>query len=185
MAKTGTPVTVVVARTVLPGKAAEFETYLDKIRAAAAEFPGFLDSEVIQPEDGDRYILVFRFASQAELDAWSASEPRNHWVGKIDQIIEEPTKLIAISGLETWFYADKGKGFLPPPKFKMALITYLAIAPTIMLFNLVFGRFFDFVPGPFTIFVTAPFIVLIMTYLVMPLMTKIFRGFLFPHSGPK
>jgi antibiotic biosynthesis monooxygenase (ABM) superfamily enzyme len=185
MAKTEAPVTVVVDRTVLPGKAAEFETYLDAIRAAAEAFPGSLGSEVIQPGGGDRYILVFRFASQKELDAWSASEPRNHWVDKIDQIIEAPTKLIAISGLETWFYADEAKGFRPPPKFKMALITYIAIAPTIMLFNLAFGRFFEFAPSPWTIFLTAPFIVLLMTYLVMPAMTKLFSGFLFPDSGEK
>ena len=174
-------VTVVVDRTVLPGKVEEFESYLKSIIAAASEFPGHMGADVINPEGGNRYILVFRFASQEQLDNWSASDQRNHWVNKIDEVIEKPTELITITGMETWFYLPKAKQFVPPPKYKMAIVTYLAIAPTIMVFNGLFGDFFAVIPLPFTIFATAPFIVILMTYLVMPAMTKLFRGFLFPE----
>ncbi|WP_300526909.1 antibiotic biosynthesis monooxygenase [Maricaulis sp.] len=183
MSQTETSVTVVVDRTALPDKIAEFEEYLTRIRAAAAEFPGFLDSDVIHPEGTHRYILVFRFASQQQLDDWSASKPRCHWVEKIDQVVEEPTKLITLTGLETWFYAPGGETYTPPPKYKMAIISYLAIAPTIMVFNLIFGRFLVDIPGYLAIYITAPFIVLLMTYAVMPLMTKLFQGWLFAKAG--
>ena len=172
-------VSVVVDRTVLPGKTEEFETCLKNTIAVASKFSGHLGADVINPEGGNRYILVFRFASQQELDHWSESEERNYWVSKIDQLIEKPTELITITGMETWFYLPKEKRFIPPPKYKMALITYLAIAPTITSFNWLFGDIFAAVPYPFTIFVTAPFIVILMTYLVMPVMTKLFRKFLF------
>lgn len=170
---------VVVDRTVLPGKTEEFETCLKNIISAANEFSGHIGADVINPEGGNRYILVFRFASQQELDHWTESEQRNYWVSKIDQLIEKPTKLITITGMETWFYLPKTNKFVPPANYKMALITYLAIAPTIMSFNWLFGDFFAAVPHPFTIFVTDPFIVILMTYLVMPVMTKLFRKFLF------
>lgn len=179
MSQEDNSVTVVVDRTALPDKIADFEDYLASIRAAAADFPGFLDSDVIHPEGTHRYILVFRFASQQQLDAWSTSEPRCHWVQKIDQVVEEPTKLITLTGLETWFYAPDGADYVPPPKFKMAIISYIAIAPTIMAFNLIFGRFLTDIPSYLAIYITAPFIVLIMTYAVMPLMTKLFKGWLF------
>jgi antibiotic biosynthesis monooxygenase (ABM) superfamily enzyme len=63
----------------------------------------------------------------------------------------------------------------------MAIVTYLAIAPTIMLFNLVFGGFLTAIPQHLTIFITAPFIVILMTRVVMPLMTKVFKGYLYPQ----
>lgn len=173
-------VTVIVDRTALPGQSALLETYLKAITAEASKFPGHLDCDIIHPDGTDRYILVFRFASQEELDAWSISEVRNEWVSKIDEIVEEPTKLITLTGLETWFFTPQAAGFVPPPKFKMALITYIAIAPTIMVFNLIFGRFFDFAPDYLAIYLTAPFIVLLMTYLVMPMMLKAFHWFLYP-----
>ncbi len=175
-------VSVVVDRTVLPGKVNEFEGYLKNIIDAASKFPGYMGSDVINPEGNHRYILVFRFASQEELDDWSASEPRNFWVNKIDQVIEKPTELITLTGLETWFYLSKANNFVPPPKYKMAIITYLAIAPTIMIFNLLFGQYFSSVPQHLSIFVTAPFIVILMTYLVMPIMTKLFKNYLFPKD---
>lgn len=175
-------VSVVVDRTVLPGRINEFEGYLKSIIAAASKFSGHLGADVINPEGGNRYILVFRFASQAELDLWSNSEQRNYWVNKINQVIEKPTELLTISGMETWFYLPKTEKFVPPPKYKMALVTYLAIAPTIMVFNWLFAGVFSAIPQPFTIFVTAPFIVLLMTYLVMPLMTRLLRKFLFPAA---
>lgn len=177
-------VSVVVDRTVLPGKAAEFENYLRSIIEASSNYPGCLGTEVINPTGDNRYILVFRFASQKELDDWSASDDRNFWVNKIDQVIERPTQLNTLTGFETWFYLSKPNNFVPPPRYKMALVTYLAIAPTIMLFNLLFGHFFMAIPEPFTIFVSAPFIVIIMTYVVMPAMTKAFKNFLYPKNQP-
>lgn len=183
--KTNDSVSVVVDRTVLPGKIAEFEEYLKQIIVAASTFPGYLSSDVINPQADSRYILIFRFASQQQLDDWSNSEPRSFWVTKIDQVVEKPTQLQTITGLETWFFLSKGEKFVPPPKHKMAFVTYLAIAPTFMLFNLLFGQFFSAIPQPFDIFAKAPFVVVLMTYLVMPTMTKLFKPFLFPLTTNK
>ena len=176
-------VSVIVDRTVLPGKTGEFEEYLKNIIEASSQFSGYIGTDVINPEGDNRYILAFRFNSQEELDVWSASEPRNFWVDKIDQVIESPTELITLTGLETWFYLSKRNHFIPPPKYKMAVITYLAIAPTIMIFNLLFGQFFSVIPSHLSIFVTAPFIVILMTYLVMPLMTRLFKNFLYTKES--
>lgn len=173
-------VSVVVDRTVQSGKILEFESYLKGIIAAAHKFSGYLSADVINPDNSNRYIVVFRFASQAELDAWSVSTQRAYWIRKIEHVLEKPTELLAITGMETWFYLSKKDHFIPPPKYKMAIITYFAIAPIIMLFHVAFGDFFSqYVPQPFTIFITAPFIVLLMTYAVMPIMIKVFKNFLF------
>lgn len=180
MANENSAVSVVVDRTVLPGKVVQFENYLKQIIQASSQYPGYIGTDVINPTGDNRYILVFRFASQRELEEWSASEPRNYWVNKIDEVIEKPTQLNTLTGLETWFYLSNNNGSPPPPRYKMAIITYLGIAPTFLVFNLLFGQFFNFVPEHLSIFVKAPFIVILMTYLVMPALTKLFKSYLYP-----
>lgn len=176
-------VSVVVDRTVLSGKVKEFESHIKSIIQVAKGFSGYLGADIINPDNGNRYIVVFRFASQTELNTWSVSKERRYWVNKIDEVIEKPPESIAVTGMETWFYLTKTDKFVPPAKYKMAIVTYLAIAPIIMFFNVFLGTFFSsIVPQPFTIFISAPFVVLLMTYLVMPMMTKIFSFFLFPVS---
>ncbi len=177
-------VSVVIDRTVLTGKVEEFERYQKNIIEAAMQFPGFAGMDVINPEGNNRYLLLFRFDTQEELDVWSASEPRNYWVEKIDQIVEQPTELIALTGLETWFFLSKTSRFVPPPKYKMSFVTYLALAPTVMIFNLLFGQYFSFMPERWLIFATGPFIVVLMTYLAMPIMTRVFKSYLYASHSP-
>lgn len=178
-------VSVVIDRTVRSGKVAEFKRYQRSIIDAASKFPGFVGMDVVNPEGNNRYLLLFRFRSREELDAWSASTIRNFWVKKIDRVVQKPTELIALNGLETWFYLSSTERFVPPPKHKMGIVTYLALAPTVVIFNLLFGQFFSFMPEKLSIIATGPFIVLLMTYLAMPLMTKLFRNFLYTNNASR
>lgn len=185
MQNANTPVSVVVDRKVLPGKVDEFKKYIEQIIGASSQFPGYLGTDVINPEGNSRYIIVFRFSTKNELDNWTSSEERQFWVKKIDEVIEKPTKLISLTGMETWFFLSKDSNFIPPPKYKMAIVTYLAISPTLMCFDLLFGQYFSSLPKYLVFFVTSPFIVVLMTYAVMPLMTKLFRKFLYPATNYK
>ncbi len=175
-------ISVVVDRRVLPEKMDIFKGYMKSIIDASSKFPGYLGGDVINPEESNRYIIIFRFASQKELDNWTNSKERQLWVDKIDQVVEKTTKMISLTGLETWFSVSKSNDFVPPPKYKMAIVTYLAIAPTITVVNLLFSNFLNFlnfIPKHLLIFVTSPFMVILMTYLVMPMMTKLFAKYLY------
>ncbi|MFT6791807.1 MAG: antibiotic biosynthesis monooxygenase (ABM) superfamily enzyme [Cellvibrionaceae bacterium] len=180
MENKNTPVSVVVDRNVLPGKVKEFKKYIGKAIEASSKFPGYLGTDIINPEGNDRYIIVFRFSSKEKSDDWIVSEERHFWVSKIDQVIEKPTELVSLTGMETWFTLSKAKNFVPPPKFKMAIVTYLAIAPTLTTFDWLFGAYFSSMPNYLVFFVSSPFVVILMTYAVMPMMTKLFKNFLYP-----
>ena len=69
-----------------------------------------------------------------------------------------------------------------PPRWKMALVTILAIYPTVNLVNIslrpLIGGLSPWLAGLAAI----PIIVLLMTYVVMPLMTRVFAGWLFPAA---
>ena len=173
------PVSMIVDRNVLPNKVDEFKVYLKGIIAASSQFPGYMGTDVINPEGSHRYIVVFRFSTKAELDAWTTSEERQVWIDKIDKVIEGPSKMLALTGLESWFVLSKSKEFVPPPKHKMAIVTYLGIAPLLTVFNALFGELFSALPLYLLYFATSPFIVILMTYLVMPAMTRLFMHYLF------
>ncbi len=82
---------------------------------------------------------------------------------------------------------------MPPPKWKMALLSILAIYPLLLIVLPLMGTVFDipYPSVPITIgsefvvrtLVTAVILVTLMTWVAMPFLTKLFRGWLYPASG--
>ncbi len=181
------PISVIADRTICPGNKQAFEKYLDEIVEAIRHYPGYLDTQVIKPktEEDHHYRVLFRFDTQKNLDAWLNSEERLRLVEKIDQIIETPTALQVITGLETWFTIPGRQTFTPPPRHKMAVVTWIAITPLLIIFNYIFGSYLMMLPLVPRVLATTPWIVLIMTYLWMPFVTKLFKWWLYPNLDPK
>jgi uncharacterized protein len=181
------PISVIVDRNICPGNKQAFEKYLDEIIEAISHFAGYLDTQVIKPktEEDHHYRVLFRFDTQKNLDVWLNSEERLQLVEKIDRIIEKPTVLQVITGLETWFSLPGQPTFTPPPRYKMAVVTWIAITPLLIVFNYLFGPYLMMIPLVPRFVVTTPWIVLIMTYLWMPFITKLFKGWLYPNRNKK
>ena len=71
------PVTVTVARTVLPGYEAEFLRWADDVVATVRSFHGCLGAGVLHPgPDGGEYQIVFRFIDGLHLRLWERSPQR-------------------------------------------------------------------------------------------------------------
>lgn len=173
-------VSVIVDREVIPSKKEEFEENLKGIIKESEKFPGYIDTHVVYPEGDNRYKVLFRFDSEENLEKWVGSEERAYWVEKIDQLLVKPIELQVITGLETWFAIPGHKTITPPPRYKMAIVTWLAITPLLIAFNYLFGPYLIQLPLVLRFVVSTPFIVLIMTYLLMPSLTKLFRRWLYP-----
>lgn len=172
------PVTVTVARRVAPGCERDFEDWYDGVIGAAARFPGFLGAGILRPTGvGQDWHVVYRFADQETLARWEASPERADWLRKADEFVEQ-TGVQRVSGLETWF-ALPGRTAPAPPRWKMALVTVLAIVPLVLVVNLVL----DPVVGDWPVLLrTVAFAVTLtslMTWVVMPRMTQLFRRFLY------
>lgn len=177
-------VSVIVDRKVLPGNKEIFETLLDGIIQESARFPGYIDTRVTKPKSAHdhRYQVLFRFDSQEHLNKWTNSSERLAWVEKIDEVLEQPAHLQVITGLETWFCLPGKKTMTPPPRYKMAIVTWLAITPLLIAFNWIFGSLLAELPFALRFVFSTPWIVLIMTYVWMPFVTKIFRFWLYPKE---
>src|ERR1700749_2506185 len=82
------PITVLVARRVVPGKEAEFEKWASELTRAASSFDGFLGAGLLQPGHvGELWHVVYRFASADELARWERSKARFDLLAHGEQVM--------------------------------------------------------------------------------------------------
>jgi uncharacterized protein len=94
---------------------------------------------------------------------------------------ERPPNFEVMTGLETWFAVSNSatlRPIVPPSRYKMALITWLAIFPLIVVINLLFGNILAQLPMLLRSLILSATLVLLMTYIVMPRMTRLFTHYL-------
>jgi len=172
------PVTVTVARRVAVGREREFEQWYDGIIGAASRYPGFLGSGVLRPHTaGQDWHVVYRFADPESLQRWESSPERAEWLRRADDMVEE-TGVARVSGLETWFSLP-GRTAPAPARWKMALVTLVAIVPLVLLMNLTVLPLLSGWPLVARTLVFSGTLTGLMTWVVMPRMTRLFRRFLY------
>src|SRR5689334_6255394 len=117
------PVTVVVSRKVKPGREADYEQWIRDVTDVALPFEGHLGMNVFKPtKAGEPYVLVYKFDSGEHLDVWLRSPVRADFVKRAEDMCVE-SHAEHVSGLESWFQLPGARAVLPPPKWKMALVT--------------------------------------------------------------
>ena len=67
---------------------------------------------------------------------------------------------------------------IPPPRYKMALVTWIAIFGLIVIINLLLGSFLASLPMLLRSFILTVGLVTLMNYFVMPRMIRLFSGWL-------
>jgi len=172
------PVTVTVARRVAPGRGREFESWVDGILQAAQAFPGFLGGGVLRPGRlGEDWHIVYRFASAAQLAKWESSPDRETWLQLCEHLMAEQG-VQRVSGLETWFSLP-GRTAPAPPRWKMAVVTSLAIIPLVLTMNVLVLPYLADWPLVARTVLFSGTLTALMTWVVMPRMTRLFRRFLY------
>ncbi|MBE0643114.1 MAG: antibiotic biosynthesis monooxygenase [Bacteroidetes bacterium] len=179
--KTEGPFTTVVRRTIKTGKEQAFEEWLSGIMNDAMRFEGHLGVGIIRPSSKARleYLIVFRFDTYEHLIAWETSEVRRNWVQRVQPLITGETSVQRMTGLEYWFTVPEHPGSVPPPRHKMAFVTWLALFPLVLVIPPLILRFLGAIPSWGQVMIVAAVMVLLMTYVVMPQMTRLFSGWLY------
>jgi antibiotic biosynthesis monooxygenase (ABM) superfamily enzyme len=179
---TTAPVTVIVTRRVRHGRAAEFERLMSGMQAAAARFPGHRGGFLIPPDAPEQgcYRTLFAFDNEAHLQAWTHSAERNEWLERIAAVTHGDSALRVLTGLETWFALPATRTKAPPPRWKMALVTWSGIFPLVLLSSLTVSPLF----GPWlhptlVVLLATGLIVTAMTF-VMPTLVRLLVGWLYP-----
>lgn len=178
------PVTVSVTGRVKPGRRAEYEEVLTGMIAAASRFPGHLGVNTFRPVDPEtpEYRIVFKFNHESNLRRWMDSEERRRWLKRADELAEGPPRTQVVTGLETWFTLPRQQTITPPPPYKMALVTWLAIFPLITALFVLSEPILRQLPLVLRTAVLTAVTIPLMTWVVMPWMTRLFRRWLYPSE---
>jgi uncharacterized protein len=177
------PVTVYISRHVRVGNETAYEAALVQTIAAAKSFQGFRDAVVLKPSHPiDReYRVILHFDHCQDLRRWEQSKIRCHWLQQLDQYSVEPPTVQTLTGLETWFTLPIQGTILPPPRYKMLLLTWLAVFPVGTLMNLLISSIFPGISIILRSFLFTLTLVWLMTYLIMPRLTVLFARWLYPR----
>lgn len=178
-------VTVLVSRRVKPGHASAFEQASEAMTAAARPFPGYLGGQLVRPdaqadeEESNLYHTVFAFDTPEHLQAWQASPERTARLAAIAPHTLGSTRLREVSGLGHWFTPSTGATHQPPPRWKVAIVTWLGIFPTVYFLFLTVAPLLSDWPLLPRVMVITVLVVVLMTWVVAPRLTTWLKPFLF------
>ncbi|MBO9998463.1 MAG: hypothetical protein J7641_05555 [Cyanobacteria bacterium SID2] len=177
------PVTLSVARKVKPGCEEAFEKFISGVTAAAMTFEGYLGATIIRPSDPKdlEYRIIFKFDRRSNLLRWQESECRRQWLARAESLTLGSPIIEVLTGLETWFTLSSRQPVIPPPRYKMAVVTWIAIFPLVNLINVLLGPALAPLAPVGRSFVSTAILVPLMTYVVMPRMTRLFAKWLYPR----
>jgi uncharacterized protein len=173
------PVTLVVRRRVREGQQAAFETLVGSVTEVLARWPGHLGTGVIRPAPGQReYTLVVRFDHATHAAAWEDSPERAAWLQAVTPLLDGEALLEQQPGLEFWFTPPGSPLLRQPRRWKMAVVTVLALYPTTLSIGVLVGPALAELPLWLRALVQAALVVPLMTYAVMPGATRAFQKWL-------
>ncbi|PTB95261.1 antibiotic biosynthesis monooxygenase [Marinobacter sp. B9-2] len=181
------PLTVVVSRRVRKGQQQAFEALSSQMTERASRFPGYLGTAMFRPASPDdpEYRIVFKFRDRETLIAWEESEERAELLEQIESLLVQPSEREVTSGIVTWFTLPGQNPVQPPPKWKMTIVSWLALYPAVTLVFVIFGDLLAKVPLLLRTMIVTIVVMALMSYVLMPRMTKWFAFWLFPRQkGP-
>ncbi len=179
------PITVLLVRDVKPDRVGDFEEWVRGINQVVKGFAGYLGTDLIRPRDRSHpeYAIVLRFDGYEHLGAWMGSTERAEWVKRSEDMTIGEIQLQEAEGLAPWFTLPGHSAALTaPPKYKMALLTILALYPSLLILSTMLLQLVHRWPRPLAMLLTVVLLVPIMTYTIMPAMTRLFRHWLYPGS---
>ncbi len=177
-------VTIIVSRKVKAGREKEFEEWAAGIAGEAQKFEGYLGTKNIQPSDITNFnsVVIIKFDYYKNLKKWEDSPNRAKWIKKAASFTEGDVQVQKLTGLEYWFTIPETPSKAPPPRYKMAIVTFLALFPSINFVNLILDPFLGNLYWLFHMAINVLVTITLMTYAVMPLMTRLFSPWLFRKS---
>jgi hypothetical protein len=176
------PVTVDVIQSVKPGKEQEFETLLAQFIDAASQFEGYLGASVFRPNEPDErdYRVIFKFDRLEHLKQWEHSTTRQRLLTRAKELTVDDGTFSIITGLETWFTLPARPGMKPPPRYKMVIVSGIAILVINQVLAVLPTFWLEPIPSLIRSLISIFATTTLMTYVVMPRLTKLLAGWLYP-----
>lgn len=163
------PIHVAITRCVKIGREDEFQQALRDFFQHSFDQEGVLGALMLTPtpgSDSHEFGIVRAFADEKARDAFFESSIFKAWEAKVKTLTEGSPEHYKLHGLEAWFRSSS-----PPPRWKMAIATFLGAFPLAAVMNVVLRP----ISGWNFFLRTAVLqgcVIALLTWVVMPLMTQ-------------
>lgn len=176
------PVTALIVRNVRPERMKAFEEWALDMHQVVRGFEGYLGTDIIRPRDHSHpeYVIVVRFDRYEHLKAFMESTERRAWLEKSEEMTVGNMYVQETQGTPWFVLPDSSLPLVTPPKYKMALLTILALYPSLLILSTILSYLFHGWSRPLLSFINVLILVPILTYYIMPLMIRLFRSWLYP-----
>jgi antibiotic biosynthesis monooxygenase (ABM) superfamily enzyme len=120
-------VTVVASRRVFPGREKDYDEWVRRLVAAATEAPGNTGVTTLIPAPGKTGLhhVVLHFTDRESVHRWEDSYIRqklSYEANAFSRMIRQEA-----TGLETWFSIPDCPELETPPRWKMAIVTFIGV----------------------------------------------------------
>jgi uncharacterized protein len=178
------PVTVIITRAVREGSEAAFEIAVKAFIPESLAFPGHLGVHMLRPPPGARdYGAVLQFRTRQDWADFQQSSVYLSFLGEIEPYLEMPPGVETLCGLESWFTPLGAKVLRTPPRWKIAIVTWIGVCLSVFVVNSCFSFFNQNWPMLVNLLVSNAVIVAGLTWIVMPALTWLFERWLSSSAG--
>jgi antibiotic biosynthesis monooxygenase (ABM) superfamily enzyme len=178
-ANAAAPLKIVLTLRAQHGERAPLDTWIRELLATASSGEALEGSSVLN--DADRSFVLLRFATQADCDRWRSSSDVAALMTRGAGFVAE-TGPIERTGLETWFALPGSPAAdAAPPQWKMAIVTWCALLPQIVVLSFVVPKSLPFLVN---VAISTAIPVCMLTWVLMPWLTKLLARWLYrPHTA--
>lgn len=169
---------VAVTLNVREGCEAEFAELLTKFAQRSLDFRGATGVFLIHPVPGTacREFGVMRsFKSEEHCRAFYESDMYRQYKAEAARLVESDPIIRPLTGLEAFF---RSGGQRLPPRWKMALVTYLGVVPAVIFWSSTLKPMLKDFHWLLAVCISNAAVVVTLAWLMMPLLTKIFHKWL-------
>jgi antibiotic biosynthesis monooxygenase (ABM) superfamily enzyme len=186
------PVTVSITRHLDPGHEHEMVSWIQAGMALAERFPGFLGAGWVRPEaDSETWHMLYRFDDSTSLSSWESSHERQWWRDSAGGLGVVESRMERRTGIEGWFddpttrdVRDLRLAPAAPPRYKQAVVIWLAFFPLSLLVAWFFGEVAPDLPLVERVLASTLLMTPVMTYVVLPRMTRALGWWLQGRPAP-
>lgn len=181
---TDTSITTIVRHFIKADKTQAFENWSKEVAAIIAkQFEGFEGLQLVHPPKGHTdYLVLFKFSSFQTLEKWMNSNERANEVKKLDELSKREMILGEVNGIDFWFKSPGATKASTPPKWKMALLTWVAVFPGVVILSKIYHLIFPMFPALLIVFLVTISLVPLLTWVLMPNIVKMAKRWLFQSS---
>ena len=174
-------VTNVICRKIRSNHEKDYDNWARRYLKAERKAPGYLGTTIITPRGNKspfRYIIR-RFTDNAAMERWDKSDESLNLLGEVNNYSTRHYE--TSTGLETWFTLPHLKTLSqsPPPKWKMAIVIFIAAYAISAASRTILNPFLGEWPILDNAVIYTAILVVSLTYFALPIMTRLFRHWLY------